>query len=215
MSGPGQIGLELVAQWHGKINQLDFAPEVMKIACWYHGALVAIELTGGYGRPVMQRLKDEFFYWNLYREKTDVAMLDPQLDSRFGVETNAQTKGPMVAALQYMVKHGLVQIPCQPTLQEMRAFEQEKVGAGGAALQVPRFRGTKGYPDDRVMSLVICASVAQSYKPLQIQVLMKPKFEEPDPLLVGRNQENAETAAFWDALHKDLKKESNPNPFEI
>lgn len=208
--GPGKIMAELVAQWHGKKNQLEMAEEVLKLAVWYNEALVAIELTGGYGRPVMLKLKDEYFYWNLYRDTTaDVAMAEPTLDSRFGVETNAMTKGPMVAVLQYMVQNDLIKIRDEATLQEMAAFEQEKTTSSGIALLNPRYRGTKGQPDDRVMSLVIGASVVQSYKPLHYMVLFGKDDKTPEP-----DERPEDVAKYWNQVYDDLAEESSQDPFD-
>jgi len=72
------------------------------------------------------------------------------------VETNARTKPYMVAALQKLLKDRVIDIPCRSTLREMLSFEQEHTEKN---INGPRYRGVGGARDDRVMSLVIAASV--------------------------------------------------------
>jgi len=152
-----RLKMTLVAQYHGWINPLDYAVELFKLAVYYNSALVAIELTGGLGRSTMLKLKNEICYWNIFRDSRPAEIADPGQDARFGIETNASTKPSMVAALQQAIKDDMIIIQCKDTINELVAFEQEKVGAGGVALNSPRYRGAGGSHDDRVMSLVIGA----------------------------------------------------------
>lgn len=171
---------DLVAQWHGWANPFDYATEVFKLALHYNSAKVVVELTGGFGNSVMLKLKKELHYWNLYRETNDPSVVNFNLDARVGVDTNAYTKPRMIAALQYFIKEDLINIPCEATLLEMSAFEQELTGSGGAALSTPRYRGTKGWHDDRVMSLAIGAWVISAHPNLLHQVDYSSKMKGVD-----------------------------------
>ena len=159
------VSLELVAQYHGWITPQDYADALLSLCYWYNAALMVIELTGGLGRAVMLRARENG-YWNLYREKTDVASIEPQLQTRMGVETNVSTKPFMVAALQQFIKERRIAIPCDATIHELTAFEQHKVGAGGAVLANPKYAGSMGTHDDRVISLCIGAATVISYPQL-------------------------------------------------
>ena len=163
------VSLEMVAQYHGWITPSDYADKLVPLAYWYNSALMVIELTGGLGRAVMLRVREKG-YWNLYRERTDHAQIDMQLQGRMGVETSATSKPFMVAALQQFIKERRLQIPCEATLHELTAFEQLRVGAGGAVLTSPRYQGASGTRDDRVMSLAIGASTVISYPQLMYAV---------------------------------------------
>jgi hypothetical protein len=152
-----KIALELVAQFHGHLNPHEYADEIMKIAVWYNSALVGVELTGGLGYAVVLKLK-EYAYWNIYRDNNGPEMARPGLDSRLGIDTNQQSKPFMIGALQNFLKQRLLVIPCENTLAEMRAYEQERSPTG----KTTQYRGTGGSHDDRVMSLAIAAAVAVS-----------------------------------------------------
>jgi hypothetical protein len=150
------VKVSLVAQFYGWINPLDYSYEVFKLANYYSEAMVVIELTGGYGEAVMLKMRQELYYWNMFRDENNHAQADPSQSSRFGVETNARTKPYMVAALQKLLKDRVIDIPCRSTLREMLSFEQEHTEKN---INGPRYRGVGGARDDRVMSLVIAASV--------------------------------------------------------
>lgn len=163
------VSLELVAQYHARINPLEYADILVPLACWYNEALLVIELTGGLGRASMLRVR-EHGYWNLYREQKDMAMVEGGPTARLGVETNTSTKPFMVAALQQYIRDERIIIPCDATIGELVAFEQVKTGSGGSALAVPKYQGAKGSHDDRVMSLAIACATALSYPQLTYEV---------------------------------------------
>jgi phage terminase large subunit-like protein len=158
---PMGVGLELVAQFHGKITLLDYADEVMKLAIWYNSALCVVELTGGYGVAVVMRLK-EHAYWNMYRPVVDKAAVGMNLDPKLGIDTSPQSKPFMVSSLQYLIKNHSLLVYDTATIGELVAFTQETEGAGGSKLMQPRYRGAGGAHDDRVMSLAIASAVAIS-----------------------------------------------------
>ena len=156
-----RLHLSLVAQYYGWLNGFSYAEEVFKLAVWYYDALVIVELTGGFGDAVILRLK-QLTYWNIYREMGKRVNAEFTEDVRFGVDTNANTKGFMVTALQQFVRDRCISIPCRDTIDEMLSFEQQNATKEGTRLVTPRFQGAGGMNDDRVMSLVIGASVAVS-----------------------------------------------------
>ena len=194
--------LRLVAQYHGWLNPLDYAYEVFKIALWYNSALTAIELTGGYGEAVMLRMRQDFCYWNLFRDEASHSQAEHSLDGRFGVETNVRTKPFMVAALQQFIKDRAIEIPCEATITEMAAFEQERTKSGLST----RFRGVGGSHDDRVMSLVVGASVALTSQVLDFSLAMAEEKPEIDQVYTGE----------WLKIHRELATGSErPDPFSF
>ena len=193
--------LRMVAQYHGWINPLDYAYEVFKLALYYNSALTAIELTGGYGEAVMLRMRQDFCYWNLFRDEASHSQAEHSLDGRFGVETNVRTKPFMVAALQQFVKDRAIDIPCEATITEMAAFEQERTKSGLST----RYRGVGGSHDDRVMSLVVGASVALTAQVLDFSAMLK---DEPPDI-------NEQYSGEWLKIHKEISLRQTPDPFDF
>lgn len=197
----GQLYLELVAQYHQHITILEYADEVFKLALYYNSALVVVELTGGYGRGVLERLSGGrdglgLCYWNIFRDTTKPEYAMAGQDARFGLDTTSYNKASMVAALQYFIKKQRIKIPCKDTIMELVAYEQERTELGNA-----RFRGAGGAHDDRVMSLVMAAAVATSYPVFDITEQITP--------VAGLEQYNDE----WKSIHKELKAQEKPDPF--
>lgn len=194
-----KLKLTLVAQYHGWINAFDYGDEVFKLCVWYNSALAIVELTGGFGDPVMLRLK-QLAYWNIFRNVASIPHADFVEDPLFGVDTNAREKPFMVAALQQMVRDRCIDVPCRDTIDEMANFAQEDATRDGQRLVSPRFRGAGGAHDDRVMSLVIGASVAVS----------TPVFDfQADAALHAPSSLSPE----WQAIHKEIKDAANPDSY--
>ena len=186
--------LEMVAQYHGWLTTLDYADEIHKLAIHYNSALVVIELTGGYGRSVLERLGpgrdgSGLCYWNVFRDIVKAERAEFGLEARFGVETTQYSKAGMVGTLQHYVKHGQIIVKCRDTLNELLAYEQDKTDGGTV-----RFRGAYGSHDDRVMSLVIGTSVAANY-PVFDHNIVKPGKEIPPE---------------WKEIHRELEGMRKP-----
>jgi hypothetical protein len=159
----GRISLRMVAQLHGWMGLFDYADGIFKLACWYNSSLVVVELTGGLGRGVVERLKggksgEGLCYWNLFRDTQKGEYAQFSQDVRFGLDTSAFSKPSMVGCLQQLVKDGIFTTPCLDTVAEMVAFAQEVTDMGNI-----RLRGAGGTHDDRVMSVVLAAYVAVSF----------------------------------------------------
>jgi hypothetical protein len=194
------IGIKatMVAQYYGWINMFDYAEEVHKLANYYNEALVVIELTGGYGEAVMLRLRQDLYYWNIFRDEANHAQALPAQAGRFGIETNMRTKPYMVAAMQQFVKDGMIEIPCKGTLSEMLSFEQERTERN---LVAPRYRGVGGAKDDRIMSLIIAVSVIA--QPTVVDYITH----------VGQTPAVTYTRE-WEQIHQELKDAQTRDPYE-
>jgi hypothetical protein len=123
------------------------------------------------------------------------------LDSRFGVETNVRTKPFMVAALQQFIKDRAINVPCEATIGELVAFEQERSQTG----LTTRYRGAGGSHDDRVMSLVIGASVALSSQVLEFGVISAESQPDVKHRYTGE----------WAKIHEEMGEGAkSPDPFD-
>lgn len=192
-----RMKLQLVAQYHGWQNPLDYADEVFKLAVWYNDALAVVELTGGLGRAVVLRLKQDIGYWNIFRDIADPESAIAGQDPRFGVDTNVATKPMMVAALQQCIRDGMFIIPCRETIAELVAFEQERTETGLNT----RYRGAGGSADDRTMSLVIGAAVAISYPVLDMSE------DVANSMPSGYNED-------WQKIHKEIAERNTYDPLD-
>jgi hypothetical protein len=144
-----------VAQYHNWISIHDYADEVFKLALWYNSAMVIIELTGGLGRAVLERLRKDLLYWNIFREQGRADLAEYNRDPRLGVETSPYSKAGMIAVLQHVLHSDRLLIHCRDTIAELAAYEQERTDLGNT-----KYHGANGSHDDRVMSLAIGVSTA-------------------------------------------------------
>ena len=159
----GRLKLRMVAQLHGWMGLFDYADGIFQLAVWYNSGLVVVELTGGLGRGVLERLKggksgEGLCYWNIFRDTNKGEYAQFSQDVRFGLDTSAFSKPSMVGALQQLIRDGAFTTPCVDTIGELVAFAQEVTDMGNI-----RLRGAGGTHDDRVMSLVLGAYVACSF----------------------------------------------------
>ena len=149
--------LEVVAQLHGWINPVDFAWQLASLGALYNNGWLVIERNGP-GTGTIHTLR-QIGYPNLFREITDIAQSEFNIDPIYGVDTNIRSKSYMVSFLQKVVSERVLTLPSGPTLEEMRAFGEEELPNG----QNVRLRGEGGMNDDRVMSLVLAVYVALAY----------------------------------------------------
>ena len=183
------VTLDLVAQYHGWVNPLDYAEELFKLAVFYNSALVSIELTGGFGEATMLKLRQDYAYWNIFRDESNHAQAKHRLAGKLGVETNVRTKPFMISSLQRFVKDRAITIPCSATIREMTAYEQERSDKGTHT----RFGGATGAHDDRVMSLVIgCATAVAAPHAFIPYENERPKISE------AYNEE-------WVDIHREMR----------
>lgn len=151
------LHLQIVAQWHGWKDPIEYAYEVKKLGVWYNYAQAVIELTG-IGRATLLKLKNELLYWNIFTDPDKPENIATGETHRLGVDTNASSKPMMIAMLQDLVIGRRIKIDCLDTLREMSAYEQERTESG----LTTRYKGA-GDHDDRVMSLVILAFAVTAY----------------------------------------------------
>lgn len=100
---------EQVAEWRGRIDHDLVAKHAFLAALFLNEAVLSIELTGGYGGVIMDRLARVFYYRRLYTEK----VLDDKKQreiNRLGWDTNRRTKPRMEGTAQALLReqtHGI------------------------------------------------------------------------------------------------------------
>jgi hypothetical protein len=96
---------EQVAEWRGRIDHDLVAKRAFLAGLWLNEALVSIELTGGYGGVIMDRLQRVFYYRRLFVEK----VLDDRKQreiNRLGWDTNRRSKPRMEGTAQALLREG-------------------------------------------------------------------------------------------------------------
>lgn len=96
---------EQVAEWRGRIDHDLVAKRAFLAGLFLNEAWISIELTGGYGGVIMDRLQRMYYYRRLYTEK----VLDDKKQreiSRLGWDTNKRTKPRMEGTAQALLREG-------------------------------------------------------------------------------------------------------------
>ena len=134
---------EEVAHWHEPLAAHDVVAVVHAMARHYNDALVVVE-SNGPGMYVLDSLRTNFFYTNLYTE-----------GNRLGINTNANNKPVMLAKLQQFIIDGKLRFNNKVMQGEMKIFDASTLSA------------PKGEHDDTVMSAAIAALVFEIHPPLR------------------------------------------------
>lgn len=135
-------GMEQVAEWHGLIDPILFAPLLDHIGMFYNEAMIALE-TNGVGLSTQRALLEQ--YANIYRWRTIDSIRESQ-SPKLGWETNIKTKPLMIRFADYWIKTGRCVIHGHELLGELKTFVRKGYENAGAAT---------GCWDDRVMAWMI------------------------------------------------------------
>lgn len=154
-NGP-RVALEEVAKYYGWIRVFPYADKLKMLGVWYNDAVIVPETTG-VGSGLMMRLVEQLIYANVFRDTRGGEMV-PQgvmMAPKFGVDTNVHTKSLIVMAIKDMMAEGLLILRDSQTIQEMRAYEEVRLPAGGV-----KYESGGGGHDDRVMDCgIACYAV--------------------------------------------------------
>lgn len=142
--------MDLVAEFHGRLDADEYAEQLHYLGRWYNSALIAVETAGGYGEAVIIALRDGRAarrpYTKLYRH---VLSSRPDLPESkpFGFPTNSKTRPLIVNGLEQAIRERT--LPGLPggLLSEMQTFVRHDSGTSPAA--------QKGTRDDRVLAACI------------------------------------------------------------
>ena len=167
----------------GKVDPDQLAEVAFRTACVYNGALLAPEITGGWGFAVVKRCQQMIGGWqgpqksrpNLYTRPV-VDRLSQRFTDLLGWDTNTKSRAQMLDILEQGFRDGSYLINGQRTLQEMAAFAIPDRPGGVGDFRSPRAQ--KGAHDDLVIAAAIGFAVA--YKlPRKVSLPAQPA---PDPV---------------------------------
>lgn len=136
-------GQQVLSFYHNRVPVYEFAEIINCIGRWYNYTFFAIE-RNSYGLPVLERLRKEYGYLNLYKQK----LFDQRTGKKkmqLGFTTSSSTKSILISDFKESFEKGLINIECRETLQQMQLFIENPNGSMGN-------RKGEGNHDDLVIS---------------------------------------------------------------
>ena len=155
---------EQVAEWQGKVDPDKLAEYAFLIGCVYNGALIAPEITGGWGFALAKRLQALIGKYRgpaSSKPRIYTRPIRDRLSQRWtdmvGWDTQMKSRAEMLMILEEAVRDGSLQVHGQRTLAELAAFAFGEPGPNGD-YRSPRAR--EGAHDDLVIPLAIAVTIA-------------------------------------------------------
>lgn len=150
--------MELVCEFHARIDSDKYAEQLHFLGKWYGTALIAVETAGGFGEAVVIPLRDgragRPAYPKLYRHVLS-SRPDQPISKPFGFPTNAKTRPLIVNGLDKALRDRLLPWLPNDLLHEMGDFVYHDHGTSPAA--------QSGCHDDRVMATAISLEMYRLY----------------------------------------------------
>lgn len=173
--------LEQVAEWQGKVDPDKLAEVAFLLACVYNGAMLAPEITGGWGFSVVKRCQAMIGKWEgstnskpMLYTRPIVDRLSQRFTDRIGWDTNIKSRAQMLDALEQSLRDGSLTVHGERTLIEMGAFAFPDRPAQGGDYRSPRAQ--KGAHDDLVIALAIGVAIAVKL-PKNMRMRPQPNYE--------------------------------------
>lgn len=142
--------MAICAAFHAKLDADQYAYQLHYLGKWFNTALIAVEMGGGYGEPVILSLRDgregRPAYPRLYRHR-QLDRGDQPEAKPYGFPMNSKTRPTVIQYLEESIReHNLPAIDTD-LLGELQTFVHRT--------QNPSPRAQDGCNDDRVMALAI------------------------------------------------------------
>ena len=175
--------LAKVAEVHGKMGADQYANQLYWLGKRYNSALLAVEMAGGYGEPVVILLRNHTdgrpAYPHLYRHREHDRVDWPERKS-WGFPMNSKMRALSLGYLDKLIRERAFPALDMDTIMELRSFVRKPSGTSP--------RAQDGCNDDRVMSLAIVAEMFRRYgshegkfKPTRRKVLRHRDFPAGSP----------------------------------
>lgn len=148
-------GQEVMSLYHNKIPVYLFAEILNELGRMYNYAFLAIE-RNSYGLPVIERLRNDYEYMNLMKQKTFDQRGKKKME--LGFTTTEKTKAIMISDFKEQFEKGLINIECKQTLQQMQMFVETNGKMGNK-------RGNSDlHHDDSVISSALAIQAMKANK---------------------------------------------------
>ena len=112
-------GQQIMSFYHNKIPVYEFAHVIYTLGMFYNYAFLCVE-RNSYGLPIIERLRKERGYLNMYKMKTFDERGKKKL--QIGFITSEKTKAIMISDMKEQFELNLINIECKTTLQQMQMF---------------------------------------------------------------------------------------------
>lgn len=145
--------LEQVAVWHGRINPIHFAYEMIRLGTFYNECMLCPEVEGG-GQATVATLIERG-YPNIWMDKRADRVKGSF--NVFGWSTNYQRKRWAIGTLQRLVLDRSITLHDTVTYNQLRNYVEHDDGYWG--------NNDKQSHDDAVMALAICVIASETEGP--------------------------------------------------
>lgn len=112
-------GQQVLSFYHNKITIYEFAQVIYDLGYFFNYAFLTVE-SNSYGLAVIERLRKERQYLNMYKMKTFDERGKKKL--KVGFMTSQKTKPIMISDFKEQFELGLINIECLVTLNQMQMF---------------------------------------------------------------------------------------------
>ncbi|MEK4000891.1 terminase family protein [Bacillus sp. FSL K6-2822] len=113
-------GEQVLSFYDNKIPVYEFAKLLDIIGKFYNYAFLTVE-RNSFGTPILERLRKEYEYMNLYKHKVFNQQLGKK-QLQLGYQTTQVTKNIMITDLKEQFELEMMLINCQETLEQMQIF---------------------------------------------------------------------------------------------
>jgi hypothetical protein len=146
--------MEQVAVWHGRIDPINFAKEMMLIGRYYNDAMLCPEVEGGGQATIACILTSG--YPNIWQHRwADKA--PGKVSISYGWATNWQRKQWCIGKLKSLIADGSVSVHDSKTYKQLRNYVVLPNGDMGNA--------DRTIHDDAVMAMAICVTASMTEGP--------------------------------------------------
>ncbi|MBU9720545.1 terminase large subunit domain-containing protein [Bacillus alkalicola] len=130
-------GQQVASFYHNKTPVYKFAELVDLLGRWFNYAFLVVE-SNSYGLPLLERLRNDYQYMNLYKQRTFDQRGRKKM--QLGFATTTTTKAILISDYKELFETGLINIECKETLSQMQIFVENNGKTGNK-------RGTNNYDD--------------------------------------------------------------------
>lgn len=138
-----ETGKQVLSFYDNKVSVHKFASVINDIGRWYNNSFTTVE-RNGYGIPILERLRNEYQYMNLFKMKI-FDQNSGRTRKRLGWDTTNKSKSIMISDLKEQFEESLILVNCVETLEQMQIFIEDNGKTGNK-------RGDQNH-DDSVIAL--------------------------------------------------------------
>ena len=174
--------MAFVAEFHARSSTTSFADYLWTLGRWYHDAIIAIELGGGYGDTVITMLRDgkkgRKPYAKLYRHSSEIR-LERNVNSTYGYPMTQRTRPIVINGLEQAIRERSLPALPDGLISECRTFVARET--------LPSPRAQDGANDDRVFAAGIALEMCRRYGHHEHQTRLNKTVKPEHPRWVGIN----------------------------